>query len=269
MKKFILIVLISIFCINFISAEYPKLTPYVSDFANLLTPEQEQNLNDLITGIEKNTSAEIAIVTVLSTDGEDRVMYANHLGEENGVGKKDKSNGIVVLWSVDNENGGAIAVGRGIESLLNDAKVTRIGRQYRPLFDEGKYYEAFVNITEDLNKELQTQEEVIVTPPNDNSNSNNYWWTYLIIFIAIVYSLTHLRNSNLDNSIEPKKSKRGYKYKKFGKDDDNDDDYSTVVPIVIASSILSSSSSDSDSDSSSSSSNSFGGGSFGGGGGGF
>ena len=135
------------------AADYPKLTGYVNDYAGILSAAEKASLADIITEFEKNSSVEIAVVTVPDTGGEDRVLYAGRIGETNHVGKSDTDNGVVILWSMDNEKGGAIATGRGIESVLNDAKVSRIGRAGRDLFDSGHYYEGFRTIIFEIEKE--------------------------------------------------------------------------------------------------------------------
>lgn len=154
MKNKIILIILTIYILSIISA-VPKIEPYVNDFANLLTSEQETNLNLYIDEIEKNTSWEIAIVTVENTEGQERVEYANKIGDENGVGKLDKDNGVVLLYSLENEAGGAIATGRYSESILNDAKVGRIGREAKPLCDEEKYYYCFFYIVQEIEKEIK------------------------------------------------------------------------------------------------------------------
>jgi len=146
------------------AAEYPNLNGQrVSDFANTMSASDVSNLAAEINDIELATGIEIAIVTVESTEGQGRVLYANYIGDQNGVGKADLDNGIVVLWSLDNEKGGAIATGRGIGDVLNDAKVSRLGRESRPYFDEGDYYQGFhlilVGISQELNASGTTTEK--------------------------------------------------------------------------------------------------------------
>jgi len=161
LNKILSIALIALLLTGFVAArEYPNLNnKLVNDFAGLMTLEQEQTLTDKLIQINQNSSVEIAVVTVQSTDGEDRLDFANHIGENNGVGKKATDNGVVLLWSVENENGGAIAPGRGIESILNDAKVVRIGKAARPLFDQGKVYEGFDQMIDGVKAEISKSGE--------------------------------------------------------------------------------------------------------------
>jgi len=179
-KIFGLIMLYLIIQICIVSA-VPKIEPYVNDFAHLLTPDEINNLNLQADAIEQKTTYEIAIVTVQNTNGEDRIQFANELGDENGVGKKGKANGIVVLWSI--EDGGAIATGRYSESILNDAKVGRIGRESRPYFDNGSYYQAFNFILTNINTEITAYQNSGTT---SSSNSGTIDTSTLFLIIAII-----------------------------------------------------------------------------------
>lgn len=252
---------------------YPKLTNYVNDFAGLLSQAEEDNLNGLVHNINLEYSVEIAIVTVDTTEGDGRVNYANRVGEVNGVGKKDKDNGIVILWSLDNEKGGAIATGRGIESILNDAKVTRIGRASRQYFDNQQYHRAFVFILNEIKTELEkakNQGDSTATPIARQMPKipNIVLIVGAILFVLLISGVIF---GNSKGDYEPKTTSKssGYKYvpivippisrssARDSEEDDDDDDYSVRSSSYVGHS------------SSSGGFSGFGGGSFGGGGGGF
>lgn len=198
-KSVIILLLLAliILAVN-VHAAVPKIEPYVNDFANILTPDEEAKLNLMCDAIEKNTSYEIAIVTVQSTEGQDRTLYANKIGDENGVGKKGKDNGIVVLWSLDNEAGGAIATGRYSESILNDAKVVRIGKAARPLFDQGKYYDAFTQIVMDINKELINSQDGSVNATSTGSTSGSGLSGDKVVLLILILGVIFWIMSKLD-----------------------------------------------------------------------
>jgi len=172
-----------VFLINLISA-VPKIEPYVNDFAGTMNQDQIRTLNLLADKIEQNTTWEIAMVTVWDTEGLDRLDYANKLGDENGVGKKDKDNGVVVLWSEGADRGIAIATGRYSESIFNDAKVGRIARAARPYFDNETYYEGFMNITLELQKEITDFNTQQVTPQDTPQD-----FTLLIVIVFVIAAL--------------------------------------------------------------------------------
>ena len=164
------------------SVDIPRIEPYVNDFVGLMSAEQILELNLLCDAIEQNTTYEIAVVTISGTGGQDRVEFAGKIGDFNGVGKKDLDNGIIVLWSMSDDYGGAIATGRGSESILNDAKIGTIGRDARPLFDEEKYYEGITQIVNDIN-------DVIIADQNASAVSVDLELEdddgYILIFIGI------------------------------------------------------------------------------------
>ncbi len=140
-----------------VHAQYPTVTKTVTDFAGILSSSEEQALGLMIDNIKQKTSVEIAVVTINTTNGDDRINFAARIGEQSGIGKKGSDNGIVILYSLENEKGGAIATGRGIESTLNDAKVARIGRDSKQYFDTGEYAKGFGTIIEGISAELVIQ----------------------------------------------------------------------------------------------------------------
>ena len=158
--KYMLFCIVCILCIHLIYAiDYPTIKPYVNDFTNTLTQSQMDLLNQHCEAIEQNTSYEIAIVVINTTNGDDRLDYANHIGENNGVGKKATGTGLVVLWTFDNERGLAIATARGAgETYVNDAKAAEIARAARPLFEDKKYYEGFEQILNQLEQTIHERD---------------------------------------------------------------------------------------------------------------
>jgi uncharacterized protein len=112
---------------------------YVSDFANLLTPAARTELQDLLRETEQQTSAEIALVTVPSLDGETVEQYANRLFKEWGIGKKGIDNGVLVLVAPA-ERKVRIEVGYGLEPVLPDGLAGEIIRtDVLPQFRSGDY----------------------------------------------------------------------------------------------------------------------------------
>jgi len=262
------------------AADIPRIEPYVNDFASLMTSDQIVQLNVLCDSIENVTTYEIAIVTVPSTGGEDTVQFANKIGDQNGVGKKDQDNGIVVLWSLSNNKGGAIATGRGSESILNDAKVGEIGRASRHFFDEGNYSAGFIYIVNEINNVIvQSQNEsAAALTGGENSNGDDgtgmiivfsiISFSLVVMFIAIFLGNREDYGSNDEDKGYTKRKGKNGKYRYYS---GTGRSYATAAAACAAAALISDND-DSDSDSDDSSSGgfsgggSFGGGSFGGGG---
>ena len=200
MKKYLWIFVFIV--LSFGVFAYPNLNGQrVSDLANLLSPQDIQQLTEQINSMEQVTGAQFAIVTVQNTEGDDRTDYASRIGEQNGVGKSGLDNGVVILWSLDNEQGGAIATGRGVGDVLNDAKVSRIGRAHRPEFDSWKYYEAFSGILTDILNEFPSN-DTNATGVNSSSGGGSLpvWAWVVIIFCGGLFILFIIAISSDDGT---------------------------------------------------------------------
>jgi uncharacterized protein len=113
-------------------------TGYVTDLAGILKPDTKTKLEALGTELEQKTSAQMAIVTVKSLDGEDIQTYANDLFKQLGVGKKKEDNGVMLLIA-PNDRKYWTEVGYGLEPIINDARAGDAGRLMTPYFRQGDY----------------------------------------------------------------------------------------------------------------------------------
>jgi uncharacterized protein len=119
----------------------PTLTPYVTDLAGVIEPQYEDAINAYASQLEASTTDEIAVLTVGSTQPMTIEEYAVRVFEKNGIGQKGKDNGVLVVAAIDDRRYW-IEVGYGLEGVLNDAKVGRIGRAYlSAYFVDGRYGE--------------------------------------------------------------------------------------------------------------------------------
>ena len=66
---------------------------YVNDFAGVLDASTQARLNALCQEVEEKAHAQIAVVTVKSTDGEDVFSYAGDLYQKWGIGKREAIGG--------------------------------------------------------------------------------------------------------------------------------------------------------------------------------
>ena len=92
----------------------------VHDFADIIPEGIEHTLQQQCDQVESETTAEMAIVTVKSLDGESVDDYANQLFNSWGIGQKETNNGVLILVA-PNERRGRIEVGYGLEAVLTDA----------------------------------------------------------------------------------------------------------------------------------------------------
>jgi uncharacterized protein len=137
------ILFISILLLSFAlqSRELPQPTGrLISDFADMLTPGEEQSLEQKLKRFSDSTSTQVAIVTETSLDGEDLFDYSHRLAQKWGIGQDAKDNGILIYIS-KNDRKIRIQTGTGAEGFLPDALCKRIIENIiKPAFKEGKYY---------------------------------------------------------------------------------------------------------------------------------
>jgi uncharacterized protein len=123
----------------------PKPTGYVSDYANVLSPETTAQINSICAQLDHSAAnSQIAVVTIHNLNGDDAASYANQLEDKWQMGKKGSDKGALVLLAVDDHKY-RIDVGYGLEGILNDAKVGDIGRAMVPYL-RAKDYDSAVTL---------------------------------------------------------------------------------------------------------------------------
>jgi len=125
--------------------DLPKPTDYVSDYAQVLSPQAIAQLDSLCNQLDHSkANAQLAIVTVHNLDGEDSADFANELEDKWKMGKKGSDRGALILLAVDDHKY-RIDVGYGLEGILNDAKVGDFGRSMVPYL-RAKDYDSAVTL---------------------------------------------------------------------------------------------------------------------------
>jgi uncharacterized protein len=91
---------------------------WVSDTAGIISPEREAQLNALLGQINRQTNAEVAVVTVDDVDGTPK-QFATKLFNHWGIGSAERNDGVLFLM-VMNERRLEVEVGYGLEDELPD-----------------------------------------------------------------------------------------------------------------------------------------------------
>lgn len=143
------IIIASLLLGDFSSSEATSRPTYVHDTASIIDPYYKSVLEEYLRAIDLATSAEIVIYTIPSFDRHgimkdgheiaDRDMLANYLFNEvslngiKGIGKKDKDNGILILYSLKSDSAGGsmrLEIGRGLEGNITDGTAGNILDSY-------------------------------------------------------------------------------------------------------------------------------------------
>ena len=112
--------------------DLPRPTDYVSDDAHVMSQPVIQELDRLCGEVDHEAHAQIAVVTVNTTNGEPIEQYSVDLEDAWKVGPKGSDRGVIILLAVQDRKRW-IYPGYGLEGILPDGKVGEIGRQMVPM----------------------------------------------------------------------------------------------------------------------------------------
>ena len=199
---------------------------WVTDMVDMLSPQAETQLNQMISELENQNGTEIAIVTVPETKPSSTPKkFTTELFNTWGIGKKGQDNGILFLISKGDRRT-EIKTGKGIEGILTDAKVINILReQVTPKFKKGNFEAGIIAGTKALIQELGTDgsgadnsninslESNNEVPEQSEDTINDFIWGIFWSFIsALLIGLFTLISSVKDfvNLLSGKSSRRSF-----------------------------------------------------------
>lgn len=148
MKQILLIIFLSAFTVSVFAQDIPERPnppKLVNDMANVLSDQEEQQLESELDQFNDQTSTQICIVTLPSLNGMEISDLSFKIGEKWGIGQKGKNNGIVIVFKpkTGNEKGAVfVAVGYGLEGVIPDAIANRNVVDYEmiPRFKQNDIY---------------------------------------------------------------------------------------------------------------------------------
>jgi uncharacterized protein len=188
MKNFLLVASFLLLGIPTAQAQlsFPEPNGYVNDFAQILSEEAEQRITSLIEAVREKNSAEVAIVTVRSLEGNDVNYYAVEMGRAWGIGNVERDDGVLFLTALDDRKT-YIATGYGTEGYITDAQAFWITDQVVvPYFRNGDYEGGILAGTEKIAAALEGLEKLPEIQNTDSDFSNGGIFFFLFFFFSFV-----------------------------------------------------------------------------------
>lgn len=169
---------------------------YIYDDDNIIDDDIENELNQMLVQLEEKTEAEFAVVSVKSLLGRSIEDYSNNIFNTLGIGKKNKDNGVLLLFS-RSDSKVRLEIGRGLEGCLNDAKCGRILDDYFVPYRESDEYtkatELTVNavlnvIAEEYEIDIEGLEKNLTLEKNseESSDDGSFIWILLLILLIVI-----------------------------------------------------------------------------------
>jgi len=194
----LLVLVLVIFSVHRATAEPVsslRATGYINDFAGVLNETTRASLNQTCQQLDEKAHAQVAVVTINSTDGEDIFNYSVALYQEWGIGQKGKDRGVLILLAVKDRRY-FTNVGYGLEPILPDGKVGGFGREAVPYLKQGDYSGAATLlvsrvaqvIAPDAGVTLSNQPTLERPPPQQQPPSAISWLLILIIVLIVLFT---------------------------------------------------------------------------------
>jgi len=168
----------------------PDIYPYANDYASALSPGYVEQLDEICYYVDVQTSCEIAILVVNSTQPNDINYFALRTFQKNEIGKEGKDNGVLIVVAIE-DNTWRVEVGYGLMGILTGARVSNLVDAYFvPYVEIGDLDTGLVELTTAIG------DIIIDEYTGDISGKPAYpisWiplsWRQLLLIIAVIVVL--------------------------------------------------------------------------------
>lgn len=168
--------------------DIPVYDEYVTDTVGILSQQQEQDLESQIFGFVKETSAQMWILIIPSTQWEDIAMLATDVGNTRWVGEREYNNWLVMVIAIDDRDR-FIAVWYGLEGTITDAIARRVGEAYFPdNFRAGDYYAWIQAAVSDLYAYIKKDPTVVRVYQESSAFSWKDFDPELLFFLVFLFA---------------------------------------------------------------------------------
>jgi len=125
--------------------DFPELTGRVVDQAEMLSPQVETRLSQMLAAHEQASTEQVVVVTVTDLQGYPIEDFGYQLGRHWGIGQEGEDNGALLIVA-EEERKVRIEVGYGLEGRLTDADSSVIiNRVITPAFRQGDFQAGIVS----------------------------------------------------------------------------------------------------------------------------
>jgi uncharacterized protein len=157
---------------------------YVSDFADLLSPSQIQQLEKQLSDIEREGSSQVLVVTVPDLQDLPIEDYAVRLAEKWKPGHRGRDNGVILLVAPKDRKM-RIEVGYGLEGVLTDALSKNIiTTRIAPAFRQGDFFSGIQAGIQSIAQVVAGEYEPL---PSSESSGRGRVPVFLLIFFFFLF----------------------------------------------------------------------------------
>jgi uncharacterized protein len=144
------------------SFDVPALRGRVNDYANVLTPDQETDLNGLYESVERGVGSQIALLTVQSLNGVPMDDYSLTVANTWGLGRRGIDDGLLITISF-NDRSIRVEVGHGLELVISDQAAAEVIQRMGAEFSAGSWFAGIRAGSMDLIQMIQANKALVGT----------------------------------------------------------------------------------------------------------
>lgn len=130
----------------------------VADQADLLTEEEEKQLQEHLSGIAKSYQCDVVIATTDTFEGKGRQKYTDDFYYESGYGYGNERNGIILMVNLQDREFHYATRGSAIR-IFTDRRLEQIDDAVTPYLTSGEYAKAFQKYADMAEKYLKLAAE--------------------------------------------------------------------------------------------------------------
>ena len=128
---------------------FPEILHPVNDYANILSPAEEETIATMLVDHGKKTGVQIAVLTVNSTDPLSIEEFSIKTAEKWGGGSRERDDGLLFTVAVDDHRM-RIEAGYGLEGYITDLKAGRILGGIRDDFKKYAYGQGIEKVVSEI-----------------------------------------------------------------------------------------------------------------------
>lgn len=174
-----------IFSLPAFALDVPALKGRVNDYADMISPSTEQQMEIMLANLENTDSTQIAVLTVPSLEGDSLEEFSMRVVEQWKLGQKNKDNGALLLVSKGDRKM-RIEVGYGLEGVLTDVLAGQIvDNVITPEFRSGKIDEGFLLATAAMVKAAKGEFKGSGLKRKSRGGASLFKVLFLLLFLPI------------------------------------------------------------------------------------
>jgi len=204
-----------IWSISFVQSQFqvPNSDWYVTDLVNIISDEQENDLESKIYDFWQKTDVEVWLLLISSTSWDDIWYVAQQVAEGWWIWDLEKDNWLLILIAVDDRQR-RIHVGYWLEWTITDFNAKKIWEENFPYyFRQWDYYGWISAVLNRIQEYILNDEELLNSTVDSYEYEQKTPWWFILWIIYFIVGFFLISNFVIEKKSESKWSKKSVKKK--------------------------------------------------------